>query len=522
MERRALLRDALSENDLGARLLSPSDAELRMKDTCFYKHATPLVLPVRNSNEIRQVLALVRAIGATVHPVSSGRNWGYGTARAGRDQADLVLDLSAMNSILDYDSDLGLVRVEPGVTQGQLAAFLKTQGNRHMVPTSGAGPECSLAGNALERGYGMTPISDHFQAVLGLSAITASGRVYRSALQHDDSSSPYRWGVGAYLDGIFSQSGGAIITEMTLQLKPLPDRVEMFVFWIKEARELGQTVEAVRHLITTSGLEIGGINLMNAERIEAMAGASATRGCAWVGTGVMFGDRRVTTAGRHVIRRALNGPGKTMKIVNADRLRLARRIMSARGFSVLIPHSLRTMLRSVGAAHDVLSGQPNAFALQLAYAQSQTRFPEDATRANPAMDGCGLLWYAPIVPIQAKSAEEYVALVTRVCTRYGFAPPITFSTLSSSAFDSTVPLLFPNDAENSCRAMDCLRALIAEGRKLGFEPYRFHADLMDEATASAPDHWWLVAALRDTLDPERTISPGRYMPNPSSSDLNTE
>ena len=34
-------------------------------------------------------------------------------------------------------------------------------GNLHMVPTTGAGPHASVLGNACERGYGITPDTDH-------------------------------------------------------------------------------------------------------------------------------------------------------------------------------------------------------------------------------------------------------------------------------------------------------------------------------------------------------------------------
>ena len=520
---RRKLEDALRGCTQSGRLVGADEAAARMQDTCVHtREGRPLVLAIRDSEEIAHALAHARAAGATVHPVSSGRNWGYGTARPGRGVADLILDLSQMNRILSFDDDLGIVRVEPGVTQGQLAAFLARKGARFMVPTTGAGPDCSLMGNALERGYGMTPISDHFQAVLGLAAITAEGRPYRSALQQGDAPGPYRWGVGPYLDGIFSQSGGAVVTEMVLQLRPRPERVEMFVFWLSRDSGLGETVEAMRALCTRSGLEIGGINLMNAARIEAMAGASATRGCPWVGTGVVFGRRRVVRAGRGVIRQALRGKVRALRFVNDDTLRLARRATGLRPLARLIPAALHDMVSSVGAAHEVLSGHPNAFALQLAYAGSDRPFPKAGRGADPAQDGCGLLWYAPIVPMRGDAARTYVDFVTRTCATHGFVPPITFSTLSPSAFDSTVPLLFPRDAENSARAMSCLRALIAQGRALGFEPYRFHADLMDEATSAAPDHWWLAERVRAALDPDRVISPGRYAPSADLFGLNAD
>jgi 4-cresol dehydrogenase (hydroxylating) len=34
-----------------------------------------------------------------------------------------------------------------------------------LVPATRAGPGCSIIGNALKRGYGITPLTDHFQSI---------------------------------------------------------------------------------------------------------------------------------------------------------------------------------------------------------------------------------------------------------------------------------------------------------------------------------------------------------------------
>ena len=40
-----------------------------------------------------------------------------------------------------------------------------------MVPVNGAGPNCGILSNALERGYGITPITEHFEAVTAIKVI---------------------------------------------------------------------------------------------------------------------------------------------------------------------------------------------------------------------------------------------------------------------------------------------------------------------------------------------------------------
>ena len=90
-------------------------------------------------------------------------------------------------------------RSEPGVTQQKLSDYLAAKGLQFLVPVTGAGPDCSLIGNALERGYGITPHADHFGAVTALEAVLPDGRLYRSALSELGGGAvdrAYKWGMG--------------------------------------------------------------------------------------------------------------------------------------------------------------------------------------------------------------------------------------------------------------------------------------------------------------------------------------
>ena len=133
-----------------------------------------------NADSIPEIVRIARAHGIALYPISTGHNWGYGTALPVRDDA-VIVDLSRLTRI-DLDREMGVVTVEPGVTQGMLAEFLARGGHPFLTPVHGGGPTCSILGNALERGYGITPHTDHFGAVLALEAVLADGSAYRSPL----------------------------------------------------------------------------------------------------------------------------------------------------------------------------------------------------------------------------------------------------------------------------------------------------------------------------------------------------
>ena len=69
-----------------------------------------------------------------IYPISTGKNWGYGSRVPLHD--GVLVDLGRMNRIVDFDEELAYVTIEPGVTQRQLHAFLQERG----APRSGWTP----------------------------------------------------------------------------------------------------------------------------------------------------------------------------------------------------------------------------------------------------------------------------------------------------------------------------------------------------------------------------------------------
>ena len=117
----------------------------------------------------------------------------------------------------------------------------------------------SLMGNALERGFGITPPEDHFLSVLGLKAILPNGQIYESALKAlggGNADKVFKWKIGPYLDGLFAQSNLGMVLEATLGLVRRPENVTQFVVFLKEA-DLEAGVAAVRLLGTGYPVAVG-------------------------------------------------------------------------------------------------------------------------------------------------------------------------------------------------------------------------------------------------------------------------
>lgn len=483
--------------------------------------------------DVEQVVRIASRFGVPLYPVSRGRNWGYGTANpASHDCA--IVDLSDLNQIFEVDADLGTVTLEPGVTQQQLYDFLEERNLPYCVPVHGGGPDCSLIGNALERGYGITPHADHFGALMNLEAILPDGRVYRSPLSELGGTKvdrSFKWGLGPYVDGLFSQGNFGIVTQATIALAPRAEQTTAFLFALKSDANLEPCVLAVRDLLRRLGSLTTSINLMNDLRVLSMTVpypldqvrpdesipaelvaqlAKQNEVAPWTGVGALQGDPRIVKPAIREVKRRLRP--YTKRIITFDRPRLN----TLQKFAGRLPGRWRTVLgRQLAAASsflDIACGKPSRVALPLAYWKSGRKV-DISSPLDPAADGCGLRWFAPLIPMKPELVRSYTDMVTDTCRTHGLDPLITLTSLSDRCFDSTVPLLFDrSDGHQVQAAKDCHEALLIRAREDGFLPYRLGIDHMPWAVDPETPYWSTVAKLKQALDPQHIIAPGRYCP----------
>lgn len=503
------------------------------------KRSIPAVLRPENQEQVAAVLQVAQRWQVAVYPVSRGNNWGYGSANPVEDGC-VILDLSRLDSISGFDPEMGVVTVGPGVTQGALRDFLDNHEGDYLVPVTGAGPTCSILGNALERGYGITPITDHFAAVTKIEAILPDGTLYRTPLSElggAEVDGLFKWGLGPYLDGLFSQGNFGVVVNMTIALAPAPDTVTAFFFSTKDDARLEALVPTVRAVLRALGGSVVAINLLNSQRMLSMMTpfpedraidgvlpahevenlANRHGVPAWSGVGAIYASKEVARAARRTLRRLLGPVTDRLVFINRRKVDLARTIVR------MLPGRLATrvqgMADTLSGALEIMHGTPNDVALALAYWRSGT-LPETGQPKNPARDGCGLIWFAPLVPIRGKDVRRYVDMIERICPQYGVNPLITLTTVNDRCFDSTVPLLFDRgDAKATARANDCYRALYEAGQKQGFLPYRLNIDAMSTLNTSGSAFSRLASQLKAAVDPNFILAPGRYVPGIKHSEV---
>ncbi len=232
----------------------------------------------------------------------------------------------------------------------------------------------------------------------------------------------------------------------------------------------------------------------------------------WMMVGSIYGTPGVVRAVRKEIRKRARKSSSRMIFASGGLLKLARIALA-----MLPETSLQGVRRQLATLHsgiDIMLGQPNQVALPLAY----WRHPTGGTFTqkevlNPAKDGCGLLWYAPLVAMKQEVIARFIDFVRQTCHAYQIEPLITLTNLRHDLTDSTIPILFnPTDSEAAAQAKACLNALVEKGLQQGFIPYRLNIEQQSELLDRNEICWQLVSTIKQRVDPEGVIAPGRYQP----------
>ena len=476
-------------------------------------------------DEVQQCVRIANAFRVPIYPISGGKNWGYGSRSPVRDA--VLLDLKRLNRIVELNEDLAYVTVEPGVTQRQLYQHLKAVGSRLWMDATGASPESSIIGNTLERGFGHTPMGDHFAHVSGFEVVLPNGDCIETGFGRFGNSrvaAVSRWGVGPALDGLFTQSNLGIVTRMTVWLMPAPERYCALLF--QSDREIGELVDALRPLrldgtlrsvvhigndykvLSSSGQypwdETGGRTPLSRETVAALR--SKLRIGRWNGSGGLYGTRAQVKASQAALKSALAGKISKLMFVDERTLRWFRRI--EKPYSLLTRRGdLSRALRIVPPLLDLLKGVPTDAFLESAYWRKRTRPPE---HPDLDRDGCGLLWASPVAPNAGRDVQAMVDIGEAEALDHGFEPLISVSLITERSTTTTISLTYDRAVPGEdARAMTCYRKTIEKLMTSGYPPYRLNTAAMDFAhlTGAYGD---AVRAVKQALDPAGILAPGRY------------
>ena len=159
---------------------------------------------------------------------------------------------------------------------------------------------------------------------------------------------------------------------------------------------------------------------------------------------------------------------------------------------------------------DRFLGKPSTAALPLAYIGSGI-LPEKRNATDPGKDGAGIMWFSPLLPMDGIIVVKFTKLIEAIYKKYAIPQLITFTTVNDRCFDAPLPITFDkNNPESVKAAKACYDELWNESLKMGITPYRLPVDEHHRVTESGTPFWDIAQKIKDVLDPNNIIAPGRY------------
>lgn len=507
-------------------VVTGKDAQNLFPCTSGIKHRVAAVLRPDSREQVQSIVGIARQYNIPVYPVSTGKNWGYGGGYPTVDHC-AVIDLCRMDRILTFNEEFGYVTVEPGVTQKQLYDYISEKNLDFLVPVTGSSPDCSLIGNALERGYGVTPICDHFGGIISLEAVMPDGRMYKPLLgcfKEGVTDNLYRWGVGPYLDGLFSQGNFGIVTQATITLARKPEAVIPILFRLKDTADLAAFVDETRALKTKYGALISSFKFfdqlygMIASGVDLPVGVSEDEVSfhakknnisPWNGYTAIYGPSSITHRVAADIKRRLSSYCCQFFVASPFKIDVFSKVQvfsSALGLSSLMPQNFKVLM----SVYQYSLGKPQDYALKLPYwRNSKCRFPQNGP-VDPGADECGLIWYAPLVPYKGEDFKRIVEMARGVFLKYGLNAMFTVTSMNEQCLTCLIPILFDRNTETE-KAHACMDALMEEGFRNGWMPYRVPVDYFHHfKKPESEETLQIIKSLKSALDENNLIAPNRY------------
>lgn len=491
-------------------------------------------------SQIAECLKIAMALNIAVYPISSGKNWGYGSRVPSNRQA-VLLDLVRLKKISDYQPQQHVVRVEAGVTQRELAEFLQQQGGTDWMDCTGSHPDCSIVGNTVERGFGHTPYGEHANFIAGLEVMLADGSVIQTGFHRfagARAAGLYKWGLGPGLDQLFLQSNLGIVLSISLWLMPKPEKFVAFYLSAKTDAALEAIVEALTPLkrqgiitslphIANEFRVLGGMQQYPWQRAQDInqtgfplpAQLRAELQQKWqVGhwnvSGALYGTKEQVANAKRQVRRALSAvPAARLNFISDELLSFIEKFQKLIAFVTRM--DIPGMLKVLRPVHNMMKGLPSSQFLSSAYWRKQTKASADFDLDR---DKVGLIWCAFVGPASATVARELMSIIEDVLTRHGFEPGVTFTLLNERCLDAVISLLFDRDATApdgqswDDKAIACRQELYQQMFQHGFYPYRVDVEMMKVLNLTGDASYLeLLQRLKGCLDPVGILAPGRYI-----------
>lgn len=479
------------------------------------------VIHVTSAQQIEDIIQLANNYKIALYPVSTGKNWGLGSRSPVIDNC-VLLDLSAMNSILEINAEFGYARIEPGVTQAQLAQVLLDANIPFFIDVTGSGRDTSIIGNTLERGTAYNSL--RVETLINMDMILGNGEKFTTGFGSSSLvANLYPYGSGPDMLGLFLQSNYGVCISACIKLQPRQQVHSAFIASVNNTEELQQLVDSLRELFNEKILNcivhIGNerrrdisltpiifdhlqksYGVPSRGRVEDLV-KKESKGT-WSAVGSIMGSPEQVSVIKKLIKVKLN---KLAKIAFIDEkkhnlLSKVARLLSLKHKAYFL-HAIKPL---IGLTH----GVPTNEMLRSIYWPSQNIGEH---WLEPDAGDHGVYFCTPLLPMNAFAVENALAILECHAKKFNVNPAVTMNTLLGRVLECVISIDFIKSEEQSRdRAHHFVSAILDSFIAAGFPPYRVDIANMDKVVDKNKGLWIVSRQFKTIFDPNNIIAPGRY------------
>lgn len=469
----------------------------------------------QNIHECLQLLKISQEFHVPIYPVSAGKNWGFGASIPTANDC-LLVDLSSMKNISNYDANLGTLKIQAGVTQKELYDFLEKTKSPFRIDVTGSGEETSVLGNALERGLGYQAL--RHEHILSMKVLLMDGSIIETGygrFENTELNKCLSYGLGPSLNHLFTQSNFGIVLEATIKLLKRCEYECAFSFSIQKEEDLAKVSLLIQDFFDNA-LITSIPKVFDKRRCEVTfcpkyfasakaKGMKPTRKEVLENFEKSWGEKTwtfVTSLGGpyEVVQSKLKYIRERLKDISPVR------VVDRKSLENSMPQNFEEELQKQfdELILGYLQGKPSNDALLSTY-WDILDYEKSPERPEEKKD-YAFLYITPLIPNTGADLNKYLEIYEKVNERFSQNPAMTLNFLNRNSVEAVISLSFnkKNPFEIK-RAHNFKKTLLSELAQAGYLPYRLDTGEMQNFT------WDEVSQkIKVLLDPENLLAPGRY------------
>lgn len=462
-----------------------------MNVTEFSARNIPKVWKPNSLEELMEIVEKANLEKRSIYPISTGHNWGLGSKLPVEDTE--LVDLGMINEILEVNEELCYARIQPGVTQKQLADYLTIHHPSLMLNVTGSDANSSILGNTLERGSGKN--GHRADDLRELKVLLADGSVISSGFggMETQDKSYYSYGLGPDMKHLFTQSNFGVVVEGVINLM-IKQPFHLFLTTVPDRRVkefFGAFSQLVRKGIVGNSLELDSQN--DPKIFELFEDTRTPKEKIWIGWFVIYGEGAIREAKTEVVKRELSPMLSELKIYHSEE----------KNFGVPIPVEVR-LRRYKGTPSDhSLVAVAKSFGVEL----NDENLDIDHYKEMP-----GFRCVLPVLPF-SEEAYGTLSFIETYSKNLSLDPAISVIGLNTFSLEVFCRVHFDRSNQEQIEtAAEWAKGLLHGLKERGVFAYRLDIDALKSYLHSLqdPSQRW-KKLLKEVFDPNNIISPGRYI-----------